>query len=192
MDYCLGDGGRHGERCGPRHPMSMSTVTARSTRSVWISTATACIDDAMADLDGDGLAEHMVRDATASGVTSPTTDRAPGRWASTGPGWAHSLLGECGGSASTGSEHTGGPVVDVDGDGQSRRAVNSTSTATGWPTARCVRRCRLRRHRRRRPVGHQARGLRRRRQGRRRHRAVMTAARGAHLPPSNPRCRSLR
>ena len=72
-------------------------------------------DDALADLDGDGVADHAVLDF-AGDDAHWFTDDGSGTWAiaaaPTGTGgqlrW-HSL---------DGLEHTGGPLVDFDGDGE--------------------------------------------------------------------------
>jgi hypothetical protein len=77
------------------------------------------IDDAMADLDDDGLAEHMVRDHASEAAFF--TDDGTGTWAvavdrtGLGPQLGRGVRW----FGLDGTEHTGGPVVDVDGDGQS-------------------------------------------------------------------------
>jgi hypothetical protein len=69
------------------------------------------LDDAMADLDGDGVADHAVVDQ-ASGATF-FTDDGTGTWAvSVDRGGQLRWFGL------DGVEHTGGPLVDIDGDGQ--------------------------------------------------------------------------
>ena len=69
------------------------------------------LDDAMADLDGDGLADHLVRDYAADAVSF--TDDGTGIWAvSVDRGGQLRWYGL------DGVEHTGGPLVDVDDDGQ--------------------------------------------------------------------------
>jgi hypothetical protein len=76
------------------------------------------LDDAMADLDGDGLADHMVRDSASEATFF--TDDGTGTWAVSvdragqGPQLARGLRW----FGLDGLEHTGGPLVDVDADGQ--------------------------------------------------------------------------
>src|SRR4051794_5558980 len=76
------------------------------------------LDDAMADLDGDGVADHLVRDYAADAVSF--TDDGTGIWTVSvdrgglGPQLARGLRW----FGLDGVEHTGGPLVDVDGDGQ--------------------------------------------------------------------------
>ncbi|MFG1933481.1 pullulanase [Mycobacterium sp. NPDC048908] len=70
------------------------------------------IDDAMADMDGDGLAEHMVRDHESQAAYF--TDDGTGTWAVSAD-----RTGQLRWFGLDGVEHTGGPTVDVDGDGQS-------------------------------------------------------------------------
>jgi hypothetical protein len=77
------------------------------------------IDDAMADLDEDGLAEHMVRDHASAAAFF--TDDGTGTWAVAADrsGLGPQLARELRWFGLDGVEHTGGPTVDVDGDGQS-------------------------------------------------------------------------
>jgi hypothetical protein len=73
-------------------------------------------DDALADLDGDGVADHAVLDLDNDGTAeSYFTDDGSGTWSvAVSPPQGRQLrwLGL------DGVEHTGGPLVDVDGDGQ--------------------------------------------------------------------------
>ncbi|MGV0791296.1 pullulanase [Mycolicibacterium sp. XJ1819] len=80
------------------------------------------VDDAMADLDADGVADHLVRDFSpqdGSGVAY-FSDDGTGTWAVSvdraGPGLRWFGL--------DGVEHHGGPMIDVDADGQSDRLVD--------------------------------------------------------------------
>jgi hypothetical protein len=69
------------------------------------------LDDAMADLDGDGVAEHLVSDLGADAAYF--TDDGTGTWAV-----SVDRAGQLRWFGLDGVEHTGGPTVDVDGDGQ--------------------------------------------------------------------------
>jgi hypothetical protein len=71
-------------------------------------------DDALADFDGDGIADHAVLDV---GGTSERyfTDDGSGTWAMAASSPQDKQLRWLG---LDGSEHTGGPMVDFDGDGQ--------------------------------------------------------------------------
>jgi hypothetical protein len=69
------------------------------------------LDDAMADLDGDGLADHAVLDQTSEATYF--TDDGTGTWAV-----AVDRGGQLRWFGLDGVEHTGGPLVDFDGDGQ--------------------------------------------------------------------------
>jgi hypothetical protein len=69
------------------------------------------LDDAMADLDGDGLAEHLVRDHGADAAYF--TDDGTGTWAV-----SVDRAGQVRWFGLDGVEHTGGPTVDLNGDGQ--------------------------------------------------------------------------
>jgi hypothetical protein len=99
------------------------------------------LDDAMADLDGDGIADHAVLDLD-------NDDRAESYFTDDGSGtWAVSV--DRGGQVRwfglDGVEHTGGPMVDFDADGQvddrlldadgnglADRALCGESPASGW------------------------------------------------------------
>ena len=100
--------------CGPPTPIPMSTVTARWTRSVWISTATAA-------RRRDGRPRRR-RPRRPRGAGSRQR-RPPERYfTDDGTGtWAVSVdrAGQLRWFGLDGVEHTGGPLVDLDGDGQS-------------------------------------------------------------------------
>ena len=146
--------------CGRSTPTPTSTVTAGWTPSGWMSTGTGCIDDVLADLDGDGMADHAVLDLDGDGLPeaySPTTGRVPGRSARTG------VRRDCAGSGSTAwsirrvrwwiSTVTvpRRAVVDTDGDGLADRASGRTGAMwTPTVTADGMSGCRRRRRRPRR------------------------------------------
>jgi hypothetical protein len=69
------------------------------------------LDDALADLDGDGVADHLVRDHGAEAAYF--TDDGTGTWAV-----SVDRAGQLRWFGLDGVEHTGGPLVDLDGDGQ--------------------------------------------------------------------------
>src|SRR6476659_7201310 len=72
------------------------------------------LDDAMADMDGDGLADHAVLDLDNDGHPEALfTDDGTGTWAV-----SVDRAGQLRWFGLDGVEHSGGPVVDVDADGQ--------------------------------------------------------------------------
>jgi hypothetical protein len=70
------------------------------------------LDDALVDLDGDGIADQLVRDH--GGEAAYFTDDGSGTWAV-----SVDRAGNLRWFGLDGTEHTGGPLVDVDADGQS-------------------------------------------------------------------------
>jgi hypothetical protein len=70
------------------------------------------LDDAMADLDADGVADHLVRDH-AGDDAAYFTDDGTGTWAV-----SVDRAGQLRWFGLDGVEHSGGPLVDVDADGQ--------------------------------------------------------------------------
>jgi hypothetical protein len=77
------------------------------------------LDDAMVDTDADGLADQMVRDH----ASEPTifTDDGTGTWAV-----SVDRAGQVRWFGLDGVEHTGGPVVDIDADGQADDRLTDT------------------------------------------------------------------
>lgn len=112
MDYCLGDDGTATMWTGPPDVDSDGDGVLDAVGLDFDGDGLR--DDALADLDGDGLADHAVLDVGSSGGRW-FTDDGTGTWAiastqrAAGAGlrW-HSL---------DGAEHTGGPLVDFDADG---------------------------------------------------------------------------
>ena len=73
------------------------------------------LDDAMADVDGDSLADHAALDLDNDGHPEALfTDDGTGTWAV-----SVDRAGQLRWFGLDGVEHTGGPLVDLDGDGQS-------------------------------------------------------------------------
>ena len=150
MEYCLADGDG-----------SATMWTAPPDTDV---DGDGTLDAVGLDVDGDGCS--TTRWPTSTATASPTTpccdldgDGCRGYFTDDGSGtWAVSVDrgGQLRWFGLDGVEHSGGPVRStVDGDGAGRRpAARHRRRRAGRP--RVERRVGLRRHRRRRPLGHQA------------------------------------
>ncbi|HEX2213034.1 MAG TPA: pullulanase [Mycobacterium sp.] len=121
MDYCLsdGDGSATIWTAGP----DTDADGDGALDSVGLDfDGDGLLDDAMADLDADGIADHLVRDHTdADGQAAYFTDDGTGTWAV-----AVDRGGQLRWFGLDGVEHTGGPLVDVDADGQSDDRLTDT------------------------------------------------------------------
>jgi hypothetical protein len=88
------------------------------------------LDDAIGDLDGDGLADHAALDLDDNGTAeSQFTDDGSGTWAVAvdGPPRAGGApTGQLRWFGLDGVEHTGGPPVDFDSDGQADDRIVDT------------------------------------------------------------------
>jgi hypothetical protein len=126
MEYCLGDGDGTAT-IWDRGPDLDLDGDGRLDAVGLDLDGDGLADDALADLDGDGIADHAVLDLDNDGTAeSYFTDDGSGTWAvavsppragqpasgNTAAGGQLHWLGL------DGVEHTGGPLVDFDGDGQ--------------------------------------------------------------------------
>ena len=111
MDYCLSDG--DGSATMWTAPPDLDVDGNGMLDAVGLDfDGDGLVDDAMADLDADGVAEHLVRDVSEDAAYF--TDDGTGTWAVT-----VDRAGTLRWFGLDGVEHSGGPLVDVDADGQS-------------------------------------------------------------------------
>lgn len=108
MDYCLGDGDGSATIWSAAPDLDVDGNGAFDAVGIDFD-GDGLLDDAMADLDADGVADHLVRDH----ADAPTyfTDDGTGTWAVSaerGLRWF----------GLDGVEQFGGPLVDLDADGQ--------------------------------------------------------------------------
>ncbi len=110
MEYCLGDG--DGSATMWTADPTIDVDGDGTLDAVGLDfDGDGLVDDAMADTDGDGLADHLVRDQASEPAFF--TDDGTGTWVvSVDRGGQLRWFGL------DGIEHTGGPLVDLDGDGQ--------------------------------------------------------------------------
>jgi len=110
MEYCLGDG--DGSATMWSAPPETDVDGDGLFDAVGLDfDGDGLLDDAMADLDADGLADHLVRDRDADAAYF--TDDGTGTWAV-----SVDRAGQLRWFGLDGVEHSGGPMVDVDADGQ--------------------------------------------------------------------------
>jgi hypothetical protein len=118
MEYCLGDA--DGSASMWTADPSLDVDGDGSLDAVGLDfDGDGLVDDAMADLDGDGLADHMVRDHASEPAFF--TDDGTGTWSV-----AVDRTGQLRWFGLDGVEHTGGPMVDVDADGQNDDRLTDT------------------------------------------------------------------
>jgi hypothetical protein len=114
MDYCLGDA--DGSAAMWTADPDTDVDADGSLDAVGLDfDGDGLLDDAMADMDGDGLADHAALDLDNDGHPEALfTDDGTGTWAV-----SVDRAGQLRWLGLDGVEHTGGPLVDLDGDGQS-------------------------------------------------------------------------
>jgi hypothetical protein len=115
MDYCLGDGDGSATMWTAEPNVDVDGDGQLDAVGLDFD-GDGLLDDAMADLDGDGVADHLVRDYAADAVSF--TDDGTGVWAV-----AVDRGGQLRWFGLDGVEHTGGPLVDVDADGQANERL---------------------------------------------------------------------
>lgn len=125
MEYCLGDGDGTAT-IWERGPNLDLDGDGQLDAVALDFDGDGLADDALADLDGDGLADHAVLDLDNDGTAeSYFTDDGSGTWAvavspprAGHPAQGNPAEGQLRWLGLDGVEHTGGPLVDFDGDGQ--------------------------------------------------------------------------
>jgi hypothetical protein len=110
MDYCLSDGDGSATMWSAPPDVDVSGDGAWDAVGLDFD-GDGLVDDAMADLDSDGVAEHLVRDHP--GEAAYFSDDGTGTWAV-----AVDRAGQLRWFGLDGVEHSGGPLVDIDADGQ--------------------------------------------------------------------------
>ncbi|MCP9274925.1 pullulanase [Mycolicibacterium arenosum] len=123
MDYCLGNGDGMAGVWSAEPDLDVNGDGVLDGIALDFD-ADNHLDDAIADFDGDGLADHVVFDVGADGEAA-FTDDGSGTWAvSVERGGQLRFFGL------DGVEATGGPVVDVDGDGALDRLLDGDRDGT--------------------------------------------------------------
>lgn len=110
MEYCLGDGDGSATMWAAEPDIDVDGDGALDAVGLDFD-GDGVLDDALADLDGDGVADHLVRDHGPE--PAYFTDDGTGTWAV-----SVDRAGQLRWFGLDGTEHSGGPVVDVDADGQ--------------------------------------------------------------------------
>jgi hypothetical protein len=111
MEYCLGDADGSATTWTAAPDVDVDGDGALDAVGLDLD-GDGLLDDAMTDTDGDGLADHAVLDFASDAAYF--TDDGTGTWAV-----AVDRAGQLRWFGLDGVEHTGGPLVDVDADGQS-------------------------------------------------------------------------
>jgi hypothetical protein len=111
MDYCLGDADGSATMWSATPDVDVDGDGSLDAAGLDFD-GDGLLDDAMADMDGDGLADHAVLNHASDATFF--TDDGTGTWAV-----AVDRAGQLRWFGLDGVEHTGGPLGDLDGDGQS-------------------------------------------------------------------------
>ncbi|EKF25949.1 hypothetical protein C731_0015 [Mycolicibacterium hassiacum DSM 44199] len=115
MDYCLGDGDGSATVFNAAPDVDLDGDGAADAVGLDID-GDGLVDDALIDRDADGLADLLARDH--AGAAAYFTDDGTGTWrVPADPALGPRLAAELRYFGLDGIEHTGGPVVDLDGDG---------------------------------------------------------------------------
>src|SRR6478609_4833278 len=127
MDYCLGDA--NGSATMWTADPDTDLDGDGSLDAVGLDfDGDGLLDDAMADMDGDSLADHAALDLDNDGHPEALfTDDGTGTWAV-----SVDRAGQLRWFGLDGVEHTGGPLVDLDGDGQSDDRLADTDGNGRW------------------------------------------------------------